>query len=76
MPQDSVERFLGRLITDDDFRERAKKDFTRICFENDFDLTQTEQEIIQKLDLELFIPLAGHLDKGVKRCGNLKRVLV
>ncbi|QTA79698.1 Uncharacterized protein dnl_19740 [Desulfonema limicola] len=70
MPQDSVEKFLGRLITDDDFRDQFKKNLARVCFEHGFDLTHAEQDIIQRLDPNHFVYLSNQIDKGIKRSRN------
>ena len=54
--------------------DEARKNFSRVCFEQGYDLTQTEQRIIKNLDLDHFVPLADRLDKGVKRCRIMKRL--
>ncbi len=67
MSQEAVEKLLGRLITDDDFRENASRDFSRASFEEGLELTETERRIVQGIDFERFAFLAGILDKRVKR---------
>jgi hypothetical protein len=66
MSQESVEKFLGRLITDDDFRERVKRSFDCACRENGFRLSDEERTIIQNMDLDQFEPLANTLDGRIK----------
>lgn len=70
MCQDSVERFLGRLLTDEDFREHAALSFSIVCFEEGFDLTEEEQQIIQDTNFKEFISLSDKLHKGIKRSGR------
>ncbi len=67
MSQDSVEQFLGRLLTDEDFRENAMTSFHRICIEEGFDLTEEERKILRKTDFGHFIFLANVLDGGIRR---------
>ncbi len=74
MSQDSLEQFLGRLITDDEFRESSKKSFARTWVEHGFILTKSEQMILQALDFEAFKPLSDALDGKVKRCGKTYRL--
>ena len=73
MSQDALERFLGRLITDDDFREYAMNSLPRVCFEHGFDLSAEEQKIIKDIDLEKFAIVSESLDKRIKRSRSLMR---
>ena len=68
MGQDSVERLLGRLMTDDDFRENAKRFFGKTCMENGFQLTKKEEAIFMKMDFDQFAQWAAILDEEIKRC--------
>ncbi len=70
MAQESVENFLGRLITDDDFRKLAKNSLTKACLEYGYTLTAAEQKIMQSIDFDSFIFLANSIDKGIKRHGG------
>jgi hypothetical protein len=65
--QNSVERFLGRLLTDDMFRSNIKKAFLKLCRENDFNLTKEEAKILLEMDFEQFIPLSEHISREIKR---------
>ncbi len=67
MSQDCVERFLGRLITDDAFREQARAGLAKACAEHGFSLTDEEMKSLEKLCLERFGPLSEIVDKGIKR---------
>jgi hypothetical protein len=67
MSQESVERFLGRLITDDDFRKSAEASIINTCIEYGIMLSGEEQRIIQGIDLDKFISLADSVDGNIKR---------
>jgi hypothetical protein len=69
MSQESVERFLGRLITDDDFREQLQnqKSFYKTCREGGFKLTDGEENILRRIDFAQFASLADSLDQGIRR---------
>jgi len=70
MAQESVENFLGRLITDDNFREFAKNSLTKACLEYGYTLTAAEQKILQSIDFDSFIYLSNSIDRGIKRHGG------
>ncbi len=70
MAQESVEKFLGRLITDDNFRELAKNSLTKACLEYGYTLTPAEQKIMQSIDFDSFIYLSNSIDGGIKRHGG------
>ncbi|MBI3814179.1 MAG: hypothetical protein HY279_06915 [Nitrospinae bacterium] len=70
MAQDSVEKFLGRLVTDDDFRDLAKRSIVKASVEHGYIFTAAEQKILQSLDFDSFIHLANNIDRGIKRFGN------
>ncbi len=42
MSQDAIERFLGRLLTEDDFRAYVSESFERACMEEGFVFTESE----------------------------------
>jgi len=67
MSQDCVERFLGRLITDDDFRENARKSLSKTCIEIGIRLTEMEKTIISELYLEPYTEAGKYLDERLKR---------
>lgn len=73
MAQDSVERFLGRLMTDNDFRELAASSFDRACMEEGFVFTEEEQKGIRKMDFNKLASLDEALDGGIKRSRKVKR---
>ena len=67
MSQSSVEAFLGRLITDPDFRELVESDFARVCFEHGIELTLAEKAILRSIDLLPFRRVSALLDGRIKR---------
>lgn len=71
MCQESVEQFLGRMLTDDNFREQVKTNFERVYFENGFDLTIAELAILKRSCREGFEELAGVIDGRLKRSGSV-----
>ena len=71
MSQDSVERFLGRIITDEDFRECAKNSLPEACVKSGYTLSCHEEEILRILDLDEFVRISKSIDKRIKRCKRL-----
>ena len=70
MSQENVEKILGRLITDDDFRRAAGASLLDVCAKYGYVLTYHEYKILQNVDLNSFVQLAEYLDRGIKRCGK------
>ena len=71
MAQDSVERLLGRLITDDVFRKSLKNDFDKACYLNGLSLSESERAIIRQLNFDIFSQLATNIDDGIRREGSV-----
>lgn len=67
MSQESVERFLGRLLTDYDFRDYACKSFEMACIEGGFIFTEEEARIMRSLNFSRFVSLSKELDGNIKR---------
>lgn len=67
MSQESVEMFLGRLITDDNFRKLTQKAFIKASTEQGFSLTDEERKILQEIDFGKFVFLSKDLDNRIKR---------
>lgn len=67
MSQDTVEKILGRLLTDDGFRENLKNSFPKVCLEYGLVLTKQEESILMNMDFEKFTPLSVLIDRGIKR---------
>lgn len=67
MSQEAVERLLGRLITDDGFRARARQGLLRICREEGYALTPGELGLLARLDLGALEGIAELVDTGLRR---------
>lgn len=67
MGQDSVEKFLGRIITDDIFRRDASRWFDRTCAAEGFVFTGEERQALVGLDYDLIERLSIRIDGGIKR---------
>lgn len=67
MSQESVERFLGRAITDERFRERAMVSFEQCCLSEGYSISSSELPFLTKLDLRLLGFVATTLDDAIRR---------
>ncbi|SDM25210.1 hypothetical protein SAMN05660860_02213 [Geoalkalibacter ferrihydriticus] len=67
MPQDAVERVLGRLLTDERFRRLAKKSLEKACMQHGYSLTKTEHDLLCSLKLQVINEVAAQLDPGLCR---------
>lgn len=50
MSQKAVEQFIGRLVTDACFRERASLELSAVCVEEGYDLSDAERGIVESMD--------------------------
>lgn len=69
MSQQDIECFIGRLLTDDQFRQRAVEDFRQLCFDEGFRFTDEEAAILLSMELNLFAQWSEALDPRIRRCG-------
>lgn len=67
MSQIEVERFLGRLITDADFRSQASDSLEKVCFIEGFSLSKAEVSFLHNLDFSLVSLVAETIDDSIKR---------
>lgn len=73
MSQEMVEKLLGRLLTDDQFRHRAIQSLAESCREEGFLLSREELESIRQEDLVLLEWVAIRMDKNIKRFSREQR---
>lgn len=69
MSQESVERVLGRMITDEQFRRLANNSLDVACLQEGYLLTPTEVRLLSSLEFQHVTELAGHLNPGLCRAG-------
>ena len=67
MSQRALESTLGRLITDERFRERFFVDPEAVCHSHEVDLTRAELHGLLQLDAAALRGLAGRLDPKIVR---------
>lgn len=71
MSQEMVERLLGRLITDDRFRNAAKESLEVACLQGGYCLATAELLLLSRsLELHRISEIAEHLDSGLCRAGS------
>lgn len=67
MSQEALERFLGRLLTDEAFRQRAGESFDAVCREEGYTVSGEELAAISPEDLARLDLVAEKLDSSIKR---------
>jgi hypothetical protein len=67
MSQESIERFLGRIITDGRFRERAKESLEECCSREGYCFSEIEREHLLNIDFRLFSFISTTLDGEILR---------
>lgn len=67
MSQESVERFLGRVITDERFRHRAQASLDQCCTSDGYCFSPTELAHLAKIDYRLLGFVATTLDGEILR---------
>lgn len=67
MSQEGVEKFLGRLLTDDVFRQKAAKSPADACRDEGYVLSAEELAAIRGEDLTRFSLVSQQLDSRIKR---------
>jgi hypothetical protein len=67
MSQVEVERFLGRLITDADFRTRASSSLKNACYNVGVALSAEEMSFLGSIDFRQFGHIAETLDDSIRR---------
>jgi len=69
MSQRAVEWLLGRLITDDQFRQKARISLSVACHEVGLELTPLEMDLLSQIEINSFTALSRCLDPGLLRTG-------
>jgi hypothetical protein len=67
MSQNEVERFLGRIITDADFRAHAEKCLEGACYSHGYALSAVELSFLSRLDFLSFQQLSETIDDSIRR---------
>ena len=67
MSQREVERFLGRIVTDGQFRSRTEESLEHACHCQGFVLSAAELELLHCIDYALVERLADSIDDALKR---------
>jgi len=67
MSQIEVERFLGRIITDETFRAMAAGSLERACYSKGFSLSLAEISFLRNIDYSLVSLIAETIDDSIKR---------
>ena len=70
MCQDSVERLLGRLLTDTSFRIDAAASLANVCRREGYDLTEGELSLVERINISTFETVASQLDPGLCRAAT------
>lgn len=70
MSQEAVERVLGRLITDEQFRQSTAESFEMACRQSGYLLTPTEIQLLSGLQQSCIAELATNLNPGLCRAGR------
>ncbi|MFA6412093.1 MAG: Franean1_4349 family RiPP [Syntrophales bacterium] len=71
MSQDSVEKLMGRFITDDRFRAEAAASLEELCRLEGYNLTEGELSLLARIDVHAFERIAVQLDPGLRRAGRV-----
>ena len=70
MCQDSVERLLGRMLTDASFRTDAAASLANVCRREGYDLTEGELKLVERINIRTFETVAARLDPGLCRAAT------
>jgi hypothetical protein len=67
MSQTEVERCIGRIVTDGEFREKAARSLGTACYDEGFVLSPRELALLERLDFHCFAAVAELLDDALRR---------
>lgn len=69
MSQEAIERILGRLITDEQFRQSVTESLEIACRQAGYLLAPNEIQLLSSLKLECISKLTDELNPGLLRAG-------
>lgn len=69
MSQDYVEKVIGRMLTDDNFRTQACVDLPLVCQKEGYLLNSDEIRMVLQTDFGRLSAAADALDGGIRRFG-------
>lgn len=67
MSQRDVERVLGRLLTDEQFRRACQRDLAAACRDAGFDLSPLELDALASLPFRALPRLVEQIDERIRR---------
>ncbi|MEI6610506.1 MAG: Franean1_4349 family RiPP [Deltaproteobacteria bacterium] len=67
MSQDSVERLLGRMLTDASFRTDATASLANVCRREGYELTEGELNLVERINVLTLESIVAQLDSGLCR---------
>jgi hypothetical protein len=70
MGQDSVEKLLGRMLTDASFRADATVALANVCRREGYDLTEGELNLVERINIRTFESVSARLDPGLCRAAT------
>ena len=71
MSQEAVERFLGRMLTDQRFRTLVGESLESASRQEGFQLNPVELRLLSSLEPGCCAELAGLVDPGLRRAGGV-----
>ena len=72
MTQESVEKVLGRLLTDSIFRQRAARNIEEVCRQEGYSLSDEEMRLMRQSDFPSLSTAADGLDSSIRRFAAVK----
>jgi hypothetical protein len=70
MSQEAVERLLGRLITDQQFRVEASSLMEKACLQGGYRLTPEEFRLLFTVKMQHFAELEDKISPSLRRAGQ------
>ena len=67
MSQEAVEKVLGRMLTDDDFRQRAALNMAVVCHLEGYLLSDAELRSVSRINIPGLTAVSEQLGAGIKR---------